>query len=307
MGYAGSLAKLLSPGEAGTTAGAFSLDACARELLGVELPKQVKDAAGRDVRTGFGRYLNKPVAATPADSLRYAAGDAAATWRLFLVLSGRVRDLRLSHDEVFGDLDDDALAAWDEHGPLTHHVQLKSAILCDVMRRNGVGVEAARAKESHQTVAAEIDRVRNGLAGATFGDPPTPFVAEGAGSSSSLQTLLDDLHARRPDLPMARSDSGKWKADEEALKALVDARAAVSEAAGVAKADEAQRHLLRPARGSRRPGSPAVLAAEEHWPDELLGSERPEPAPPGRRVAVGAGLLDAEARAPVPRDRLRPD
>ena len=218
------LAKLLNLGENGTTAGAFSLDSCAREFLGLELPKQVKDAAGRDVRTGFGRYLHKPVAAIPADSLRYAAGDAVATWRLFLGLSGRVRDLRLSRDEVFGDLDDDALAAaWGEHGPLTHHVQVKSAILCDVMRRNGVGVDAARAKESHRTVAAEIDRVRNELAGATFGDPPAPFVAEGAGSSSSLQALLDDIHARRPDLPMTRSDSGKWKADEEALTALTDA------------------------------------------------------------------------------------
>ena len=218
------LAKLLNLGQNGTTAGEFSLDACVREFLGVELPKQVKDVAGRDVRTGFGRYLNKPVAAMPADSLRYAASDAVATWHLFLVLSGRVRALRLNRAEVFGDPGDEALAiAWGEHGPLTHHVQVKSAVLCDVMRRNGVDVDAARAKESQHAVAAEIDRVRGELAGATFGDPPTPFVAEGAGSSGSLQVLLDDLHDRDPSLPMLRTDSGRWKADEEALTALADA------------------------------------------------------------------------------------
>ena len=218
------LVKLLNLGEGGTTAGAFSLDARAREFLGVELPKQVRDAAGRDVRTGFGRYLHKPVAAIPADSLRYAAGDAVAAWHLFHALSGRVRALRLNRVEVFGDPGDAALAvAWDEHGPLTHHIQLKSAVLCDAMRRNGVGVDVARAEKSRRIVAGEIDRVRGELAGATFGDPPTPFVAEGAGSSLSLQALLENLQARSPDLPMARSDSGKWKGDEEALTALAGA------------------------------------------------------------------------------------
>ena len=218
------LAKVLNLGENGTTAGAFSLDACAREFLGAELPKQVRDATGRDVRTGFGRYLHKPVAAIPADSLRYAAGDAVATWNLFLALRGRVRDLRLNREEVFGDPGDEALAAaWGEHGPLTHHVQLKSAILCDVMRRNGVGVHAARAEESRRIVAAEIDRVRGELVGATFGEEKVPFVAEGAGSGSSLQALLDDLHARDPSLPMRRTDLGKWKTDEEALTALTGA------------------------------------------------------------------------------------
>ena len=215
------LAKLLKLGENGTTAGAFSLDACAAQFLDVELPKDVTDAAGRDVRTGFGRYLNKPIAAIPPDYLRYAAGDAVATWHLFGALKGRVRDLRRSRREVFGEMGDEALAAaWHAWGPLTHHIQLKSAVMCGVMRRTGVGVHADRSAAARDELAVRIDRVRGELAGATFGVPPMPFVAEGAGSGASLQALLAGVHARRPDLPKAKTETGAWAADEAALTAL---------------------------------------------------------------------------------------
>ena len=214
-------AKLLSLGERGTTAGAFSLDACAARFLGVELPKDITDAAGRDVRTGFGRYLNRPVAAIPLDYLRYAAGDAVATRHLFEALKGRVRGLRRSRREVFGEMGDEALAAaWHAWGPLTHHTQLKSTVICDVLRRTGVGVDADRAAAARDELAVRIDRVRGVLAGATFGVPPVPFVAEGTGSGVSLQALLDDVYARRPGLPKAKTESGAWAADEAALTAL---------------------------------------------------------------------------------------
>ena len=215
------LAKLLSLGENGTAGGAFSLDACAASFLGVELPKDLTDAAGRDVRTGFGRFLNRPVAAVPPDYLRYAAGDAVATWNLFEVLKARIRGLRRGRREVFGEMGDEALAAaWHAWGPLTHHTQLKSAVMCGVLRRAGVGVDGGRAAAARDELAARIGRVRDALAGATFGAPPVPFVAEGAGSGASLQALLAGVHARRPDLPAPKTESGAWAADEPALTAL---------------------------------------------------------------------------------------
>ncbi|QDT16610.1 DNA polymerase [Alienimonas californiensis] len=217
------LAKQLGLATRGTTGGAFSLDACAAEFLRVDLPKTVTDAAGNDVRTGFGRFLNKPVAAIPPDYLRYAAGDAVATWLLFGVLKARIRAVRKDRRETFGETGDDRLAAaWREYGPLTHHTQLKSTVMCDVMRRTGLGVDADRAAAARDELGDRIDQIRAELAGATFGDPPVPFVVEGPGSGASLQALLSDVHARRPDLPKPKTDSGAWAADESALTALAD-------------------------------------------------------------------------------------
>jgi len=217
------LAKLLSLATRGTTAGAFSLEACAAEFLGVDLPKTLTDAAGQDVRTGFGRYLHKPVAAIPPDSLRYAASDAVATRLLFGVLKARVRAARKNRLDTFGESGDGRLAAaWREHGPLTHHTQLKSAVMCDVLRRNGLGVDADRAAAARDELGDRIDGVRAELVGATFGDPPTPFVAEGKKSGKSLQALLGDVHARQPDLPKPKTESGAWAADESALAALAN-------------------------------------------------------------------------------------
>ncbi|NNJ26484.1 DNA polymerase [Alienimonas chondri] len=217
------LAKLLSLATRGTTGGAFSLDACAAEFLGIALPKTLTDAAGNDVRTGFGQYRDKSVAGIPPDYLRYAAGDAVVTWQLFGVLKARVRAARENRRETFGETGDGRLAAaWREHGPLTHHTQLKSAVMCDVLRRNGLGVDADRAAAARDELSDCIEGLRADLAGATFDDPPTRFVVEGPGSGASLQALLEDVHARRPDLPKPKTESGAWAADESALTTLAE-------------------------------------------------------------------------------------
>ncbi|QDT17186.1 DNA polymerase [Alienimonas californiensis] len=221
------LAKLLKLATAGTAkgeGGEFSLAGLAAEYLGVELPKQVAGADGEDVRTGFGKYLHKPVAAIPPDALKYAARDAVATWDLFHALRPRVRAVREERSEVFGDPGDAALAAaWAAYGPLTHHVQLKCAVLCVALKRVGVGVDTDRAVAGRDAATAEIARVREELSGRTFGEANTPFILDGRGSDGSLQALLDDLHARRPDLPKKRTATKKWATGEEALAALSDA------------------------------------------------------------------------------------
>ncbi len=80
------LKRLLSLATAGHTARKGSaLDDCARDHLGLGLPKDLRDAEGRDVRTGFGRYLGRPLEEVPEAYLRYAAGDPLATWHLFWV------------------------------------------------------------------------------------------------------------------------------------------------------------------------------------------------------------------------------
>ncbi len=221
------LAKLLKLATAGTAkgeGGEFSLAGLAAEYLGVELPKQVAGADGGDVRTGFGKYLHKPVVAIPPDALKYAARDAVVTWDLFHALRPRVRAVREERSEVFGDPGDAALAAaWTAYGPLTHHLQLKCAVLCDALKRVGVGVDTDRAVAGRDAATAEIARVREELSGRTFGEANTPFILDGRGSDGSLQELLDDLHARRPDLPKMRTATKKWATGEEELAALSDA------------------------------------------------------------------------------------
>ncbi len=75
------LNRLLSLATAGHTArGECGLDDCTLAHFGLVLPKDIQDAEGRDVRTGFGRYLGRPFEEIPEIYLRYAASDPLATW-----------------------------------------------------------------------------------------------------------------------------------------------------------------------------------------------------------------------------------
>jgi len=72
------LRRLLSLATQGHSArGDSSLAASVRDILGLELPKESEDEHGKAIRTGFGRYLGRPLSEIPSDSLSYAAWDRA--------------------------------------------------------------------------------------------------------------------------------------------------------------------------------------------------------------------------------------
>ena len=97
------LKRLLSLATDGHTAqGVCGLDDCARDHLGLALPKVLRDPQGEDVRTGFGRFLGRPLADMPEIYLRYAAGDALVTWHLFWELNKQIKLVLQRAGEVWG-------------------------------------------------------------------------------------------------------------------------------------------------------------------------------------------------------------
>jgi DNA polymerase I-like protein with 3'-5' exonuclease and polymerase domains len=209
------LKRLLALATEGHTAqGEAGLDACARTHLGIDLDKAVQDAGGRSIRRSFAQYLFAPLTTIPADYLRYAAGDALVTWHLFWELNRLIREVLRGSSGVRGYVDEAWLRdAIQEFGPLTHHVQLKASIVCDVLRKNGIGIDQARQAEKLQDVLAKKGCYEQRLRERSF-----PIGGQGAGRA--MQAAIDTFHAEHPDIPLQRTGGGKWSAAEEDIADL---------------------------------------------------------------------------------------
>jgi hypothetical protein len=220
------LKRLLSLATAGHTArGECGLADCAREHLGVTLQKGQTDAQGRQVRTGFGRFLGQPPSAIPAEYLTYLAQDALATWHLFWELNRLITEvLRGSYgtwgyvneapDRVWGGFTDRWLRdVIKRFGPLTHHVQLKASILMDVLTANGIGVDQARREEK----AAKVQAVREACKGRLR---KRGYLAGEKGSSKAMQSILSEFKRANPDVELKTTSTGLWSTAEEDLAEL---------------------------------------------------------------------------------------
>jgi hypothetical protein len=220
------LKRVLALATAGHTARSeCGLADCAREHLGVTLQKEQADAQGRQVRTGFGRFLGQPPSAIPPEYLTYLGQDTLATWYLFWELNRLIREvLRGSHntfgyvnespDRVWGGLSDrwlrDVIRCF---GPLTHHVQLRASILMDVLTSNGIAVDQARSGDKAAKVRAALEACKGRLRqrGYLAGEP---------GSSKAMQSILSEFQRANPDVELKTTATGLWSTAEEDLAEL---------------------------------------------------------------------------------------
>ena len=191
------------------------LAACAKAHLGIDLDKAVQDAAGHSIRHSFGQFLYAPLSTIPADYLRYAAGDALVTWHLFWELNGLIRNVLRNSSHVRGYVDEQWLRdVITRFGPLTHHVQLKASVICDVLRKNGIGIDLTRQAEKLRDVTAKKDFYEQRLRERNF-----PIGGTGAGKA--MQAAIDQFHGEHPELPLERTHSGsKWSAAENDIADL---------------------------------------------------------------------------------------
>ena len=77
------LHRLLMLGTEGHTArgiGKSTLEHCAAHYLGINLPKSLTDSDGHDVRTSYGKWLNRPPGEIESVYLEYLAKDAMVTY-----------------------------------------------------------------------------------------------------------------------------------------------------------------------------------------------------------------------------------
>ena len=158
----GLLYRLLKLADRGACHGAWSLDHVCNELLKLVLPKDLRSADGRDVRTTFGRFLKSDgtldhsALLQPKNKiyLEYAAGDPVATVLLAYEMNNLAERLfgsstldifNPSTYESVGPQDGvDVATAWRQFGFLTHHIQLKGSVALDAISRHGMHVDSTR-------------------------------------------------------------------------------------------------------------------------------------------------------------------
>jgi hypothetical protein len=198
------LKRLYSLATAGHTArGECGLEDCAWTHLGLEAPKDLKDAEGRDIRTGFGRYLGRPLDEIPEVYLRYAAGDPLATWHLFWELNRLIKAVLKDADQVWGYVDD----AWlrdviCRFGPLTHHIQVRVSILTDALGSNGIGNDIGRGAEKLARVQAIMDAAKERLR-------RRDYLVDHPGKVKAMQSILAQFAREHPGVELRLTDSGE--------------------------------------------------------------------------------------------------
>lgn len=211
------LRRLLALATEGNTArGQAGLANCAYEFLNLKLSKRQTDDAGADVRTGFGRFIGRPLMAIPADSLRYAAMDAMATWHLFWELNKRIRTVLQESAGVFGYVDEPWLrGVVNRFGPLTHHIQLRASILMDEITRNGIAVDPDRVSSKSSALEALTTRCLSELNARGYRPGEK-------GNTRVLQDAIESAIGSNPTYEIPRTKSDKqWSTTKEHLERLV--------------------------------------------------------------------------------------
>lgn len=212
------LIVLATDGHAVPGRGQSTLAAALKACVGVDLPKEDIDEDGDDTRTSFAKYLRHRISDIPDDALQYAAKDVLAAHTLLVALMQRLEGLRENAHRCFGyvnqmHLDD----CWQEYGLLTHDTQLRGAIVCDVMRSNGIHIDIDRREEKLR----DLDQILNehGEALMVAGIPVST-----SGSIKAIQQRLEKIVANTPGLELPLTPGGKFstKAEDLAEAAMHD-------------------------------------------------------------------------------------
>lgn len=212
------LIVLATDGHAVPGRGQSTLAAALKACVGVDLPKEDIDEDGDDTRTSFAKYLRHRISDIPPDALQYAAKDVLAAHALLVALMQRLEGLRENAHRCFGyvnqmHLDD----CWQEYGLLTHDTQLRGAIVCDVMRSNGIHIDINRREEKLR----DLDQILNehGEALMVAGIPVST-----SGSIKAIQQRLEKIVANTPGLELHLTPGGKFstKAEDLAEAAMHD-------------------------------------------------------------------------------------
>lgn len=210
--------KLHSLATAGHTAGnegEATLEACAEQYLGIELPKDVRDDAGDPIRTSYGRWLNVPLQQMPAAYLEYLAKDVIATGRVYKELRRRTDELLADCRDVWGYVSDEWLQECrDRWGPLTHHIQLRAAIVLKAITRQGMHIDLARRDELVPLLEAQREQYEARLR-------DQGVLAKGEGSLNALRAKFTKLAAQHPEVHFPKTDKEKFATSAEALHDLV--------------------------------------------------------------------------------------
>ena len=189
-----------------------SLKECCQKYLGIEMEKDLIDESGYHVQTNFGRWKNR-LAELPVIYREYLLNDVIATYQLYQKLQSLYTDLgeKIALDRPFGFIDRERLIdARKQYGALTHHIQLKAAIVLDTVKRHGLHVDTTRLATFRRELQEEQKEILKGLL--EYGYRP------GEGSSTTLQRILQQEEEKYDNIRFPRTKSGKISTTSESLE-----------------------------------------------------------------------------------------
>ncbi len=210
------LLTLAGEGHTSSGKGQSTLEHCAGTYLGAPLPKDVRDAAGNPVRLSYARWLNRPPREIEPVYLEYLAKDVAITFALFEELRARIRERLESSGRTWGFVSDAWLAAQvGRWGWLTHHIQLKAAIVLREITANGLRIDLDRRGSLLRDLAKVADERREVVRAAGY-------CPGQSGCMKVLRKIMRGLEAQDPDRVFARTPTGDYATSEEALAPLAE-------------------------------------------------------------------------------------
>jgi DNA polymerase I-like protein with 3'-5' exonuclease and polymerase domains len=193
-----------------------TLERCASLHLGVELPKDLRDADGHPVRTSWGRWHGRPPQEIPPVYLDYLGRDVLATFGVFTALHEPLyRALDDAH-EAFGHAGHDWLDRMTaRYGVQTHDLQVMGAVALDHVERAGIGLDLANRDEIVAQVQRLCDDLREELR-------RLGYLAGEEGCDKALQALIRRTLAERPGIEIPRTATGKFSTAGEDLDELAE-------------------------------------------------------------------------------------
>jgi len=191
-----------------------SLDHCVKEFLNCELPKNLVDSNGNQVRLSYGKFLGEPPQKIPAVYLEYLAKDVVATYSVFRRLFPKINEVLSRSKEAWGYVSPEWLESQRKQwGPLTHHIQLKASIVLNEISAAGLRIDSGRVNQLIPELEQALDQLGCRLRG-------HGLLPEGAGSQKALQGIMRRLERENPELHFPRTPSGKYATSKESLEEL---------------------------------------------------------------------------------------
>ena len=210
------LLKLAEEGHTARGSGQSTLETCASEYLGVNLPKQLVDSVGDDVRVSYGKWLQRPSESIEPIYLEYLAKDCVVTFDLCCELINRLNEVLDRSRGTWGYVDPDWLDKQiDRWGYQTHHIQLKAAVVLHAIKANGLHIDVERLEQLTADLGQIAEKYRRKLRGYGYlpGEP---------GAGKALQGILRGIDRQRRAGALRRTPEGRYETTHEALQELAD-------------------------------------------------------------------------------------
>lgn len=178
------------------------LDRCAKKYLSIDLPSTATDSNGNVVSISYGRWLTRPPQEIESVYLDLLARRAIAVRVLFEQFGSWIRQLLSTCNAAWGYLSD----AWlngvsSRWGPLTHHIQLRAAIVLQKISANGLYLDLEKIQglaESLKSKAASLEDVMR-----EFG-----YLPDAKGSGKAVQAILARIERNNPHVRLRRTNAG---------------------------------------------------------------------------------------------------